>query len=324
MSAYSVCIPRIFSNIPNKKIVGTFEKLQLGKVDTLDVVWKTGRDGSSFKMVFIHFSEWNIHSSAAMKFKEDIENPLVEAKLVYDDPWYWIVLPNQSHAAANSRVSSRSMYRVDEIVDSVSNSNHMLERIAALEDEMSCIYEELYQREFLPVKYRTEYDLNRDIETGDTSTDPFRFSFPMNTESPAMTLAELELEPLHIGLGLGEMEIDTEFQTPPKQPVVHPYNECMYGYQTPQAKSYREVNEYIHGADAILAPMKLARLDSHNDSLSPTVYNVGRELLFNDDAADAWRPYDMECDNTNTNTNFVPLTHKSSKLWMTINCCDNL
>ena len=62
MSSFSVYIPRVFSNISNNKIIGTFERLQLGKVDTIDVVWKTGRDGNLFKMVFVHFSEWNMSS----------------------------------------------------------------------------------------------------------------------------------------------------------------------------------------------------------------------------------------------------------------------
>ena len=75
MSSYSICIPRIFENIPNKKIVGTFERLKIGKVDHMDIVRKTSRDGSSYKMAFIHFSQWNIYSSAAIKLREDIENP---------------------------------------------------------------------------------------------------------------------------------------------------------------------------------------------------------------------------------------------------------
>ena len=157
MSSYSICIPRIFENIPNKKIVGTFERLKIGKVDHMDIVWKTSRDGSSYKMAFIHFSQWNMYSSAAIKLREDIENPNVDAKVVYDDPWYWIVLPNQSRVP--EPISNKPL-------DILKTPTQWLERITNLEDQLSCIYEELYQREYIPVKYRRECDWDTDIETG--------------------------------------------------------------------------------------------------------------------------------------------------------------
>jgi len=193
MSSFSICIPRVFNNISNQKIVGTFEKLQIGKVEKLDIVWKTGRDGSSFKMAFIHFSEWNMRSPAALKLREDIENPKVEAKLVYDDPWYWIVLPNNSDINKPPLPSNQTM-----------SQSVLSDRIANLEEELSYIYEELYKREYIPVKYRTaECDWNSDIETGDMSP---------------MTMTELEVDD------------DTELHTPPKWAAVHPYDDDKIDY----------------------------------------------------------------------------------------------
>ena len=92
---YSIYIPRIFNNIPNKKISDIFEELGLGEVSTMDIIYKTGSDGSRYKMAFIHFTNW-YNTSTALNFRNKIENPDIEAKLVYDDPWYWIVLPNSS------------------------------------------------------------------------------------------------------------------------------------------------------------------------------------------------------------------------------------
>jgi len=163
MSAFSVCIPRIFHNIPNKKIVSTFETLNMGKVKNMDIVWKTGRDGSSFKMAFIHFSEWNMCSSAARNFRDQVEDPRVDAKLVYDDPWYWLVLPNNSTTIINS-YKSGTTYSIPTSLNDVSEMIN--ERITNLEDELNCVYEELYQREYIPVKYRSECEWNQDIETG--------------------------------------------------------------------------------------------------------------------------------------------------------------
>ena len=163
MSVFSVCIPRIFHNIPNKKIVSTFEILKLGKVKNMDIVWKTGRDGSSFKMAFIHFCEWNMSSLAARNFRDQIEDPSVDAKLVYDDPWYWLVLPNNSTTIINS-YKTGSTYSIPTSLNDVSEMIN--ERITNLEDELNCVYEELYQREYIPVKYRSECEWNQDIETG--------------------------------------------------------------------------------------------------------------------------------------------------------------
>jgi len=196
MSVFSVCIPRIFGNIPDKKIISTFEDLKLGRVKNMDIVWKTGRDGSSFKMAFIHFSEWNMNSSAAMTFRDNVENPTVEAKLVYDDPWYWIVLPNKSPVVINSYVNEPMKRN-----NMVSGINTWNERISNLEDELTCIYEELYKREYIPVKYRTMCDWDNDIETGNIST--LNANASQHSSMSPLTLADLENDD------------DTELHTPP-------------------------------------------------------------------------------------------------------------
>jgi hypothetical protein len=196
MSVFSVCIPRIFGNIPNKKIISTFENLKLGRVKNMDIVWKTGRDGSSFKMAFIHFSEWNMNSSAAMTFRDNVENPTVEAKLVYDDPWHWIVLPNKSQVVINSHVNEPTKRN-----NMVSGINTWNERISNLEDELTCIYEELYKREYIPVKYRTMCEWDNDIETGNIST--LNANASHHSSMSPLTLADLENDD------------DTELHTPP-------------------------------------------------------------------------------------------------------------
>lgn len=92
---YSIYIPRVFKNIPNKKIIDTFESFNLGKISTIDVLNKEGKN-DTYKMVFIHFTEW-FDNPAANNLRDKIDNKHQHAKLVYDDPWYWILLPNQSN-----------------------------------------------------------------------------------------------------------------------------------------------------------------------------------------------------------------------------------
>lgn len=156
--SFSVCIPRIFANVSNRKIVNTFEGLNLGKIADMNIVWKTGRDGSAYKMAFIHFNEWNNKCQAAINLRNKIENPNIEAKLVYDDPWYWILLPNKC-PPSQRQLLKQSIFN--------NNLTDCMQRIYNLENELHDIYEELYQREYIPEKYRaTDISEEWDIETG--------------------------------------------------------------------------------------------------------------------------------------------------------------
>ena len=73
MTAYSLCIPRIFNNIPDNKITSTFENLNIGKIKSIDIIDKIGRDGSTFKMAFVHFESWNYYNSSAVNLRKQIE-----------------------------------------------------------------------------------------------------------------------------------------------------------------------------------------------------------------------------------------------------------
>jgi len=86
----SIYIPRIFENITSEKIKYAFEILDLGIVSYIDLVQ---RGPSKSKMAFVHFSEWSTNPSA-QNLARKILDPNSQAKLVYDDPWYWILLPN--------------------------------------------------------------------------------------------------------------------------------------------------------------------------------------------------------------------------------------
>ena len=180
-SQFSVYIPRVFANIPDEKIVKTFEYLDLGKVDKMDVKYRTGVDGTTFKMVFIHFKEW-YSNSAALHFRERVENPGVDAKLVYDDPWHWIVLPNKSAHADTSKN-----------MPMLSNSDFNLEkcfmRIDDMEKELNNLYDKL-----LRTSNNEEY-IDGDIETGNMTRMTMR-----ELEDDDSTLVDdyTDVPPFHI------------------------------------------------------------------------------------------------------------------------------
>jgi hypothetical protein len=161
VQSYSVLIPHIFMNIPIQKIKESFEKLDLGKVEKIDSVIKMSRDGYYYRMAFIHFEYWNMKNIAARNLREKIENPNKEARLVYDDPWYWLLLPNKS--------TQQPIHTEFEKLKLAFQN-----QIQKIENEVECIYEELYKREYIPIEKQPEW-LN-------DSSHTFAPIYPMENE----------------------------------------------------------------------------------------------------------------------------------------------
>ena len=96
----SLYIPHVFASISKKRIVDTFENLQIGNVKRIDFVYKKGH--SEYNAVYIHFNYW-YDNIAARNFQERVLNPNMEARVVYDEPWFWIVLENKAKKAPSGR-----------------------------------------------------------------------------------------------------------------------------------------------------------------------------------------------------------------------------
>ena len=95
ISNLSLFIPRVFVNISSKRIVQIFHSLRIGKVNRVDFLRKRGRNGRPYNAMFVHFEHW-YDNTAARNFQARVRDPSQEARLVYDDPWYWVVLENRS------------------------------------------------------------------------------------------------------------------------------------------------------------------------------------------------------------------------------------
>ena len=108
MSAYSICIPRVFANITWKRVKAVFDQLGLGEIDRIDMVQRTTDDGAKFQRCFIHFKTWaNNDNANAVRTQLDADGG--EVKIVYDDPWFWkcfksrVARPSQGPRNANQR-----------------------------------------------------------------------------------------------------------------------------------------------------------------------------------------------------------------------------
>jgi len=92
----SIFIPRVFANITTERITHIVENVvPLGSVERIDIVEideKTNR-------VWVHFIHW-YDTEFVNEFKKLLLDETKQAKIVYDDPWFWIVLKN-THRLVN-------------------------------------------------------------------------------------------------------------------------------------------------------------------------------------------------------------------------------
>lgn len=91
----SIYIPRVFPNITKARIAAIFQNLDLGVVRQVDLVGRENANNEPYNMAFIHMRSWS-DSVASQNFQERLLDQSREARIVYDDPWYWIVLENRN------------------------------------------------------------------------------------------------------------------------------------------------------------------------------------------------------------------------------------
>jgi hypothetical protein len=89
----SLYIPHVFENFSKAYIL---EKMSnFGEVCKIDFVYKMGKNGKTYNAAYIHFENW-FDTATAANFQEQVLNPEKEARILYDDPWFWIVLENKT------------------------------------------------------------------------------------------------------------------------------------------------------------------------------------------------------------------------------------
>jgi hypothetical protein len=90
----SLYIPKVFENITKEKMTSIFEFLDIGMINHIDFVTKVDNKGKPYNSAYIHFDFWYSNISN-QNLQERLKNS-IECRIVYDDPWYWIVLENKA------------------------------------------------------------------------------------------------------------------------------------------------------------------------------------------------------------------------------------
>jgi hypothetical protein len=91
----SLYIPHIFSNFTKEMVSKVFHDLEIGQVKNIDFVSKINNKGEIYNAAYIHFDHW-YDTISASHFQARVLDPTKEARLMYDDPWFWIALENKA------------------------------------------------------------------------------------------------------------------------------------------------------------------------------------------------------------------------------------
>ena len=90
MCVPSICIPRVFSNVDEKRIRRVLDELKLGDIKCVDIISsKSIEKGPKFSRVVVHFTKWNANENANAARERLINGK--DIKIIYDDPWFWKV-----------------------------------------------------------------------------------------------------------------------------------------------------------------------------------------------------------------------------------------
>ena len=85
----SVCIARVFKNIPKNRIHESLDTLALGDIERIDLVKSRN---PQFNTAFVHYHRWNPDN---MEIREAIVTGK-KVKVIYDDPWFWLLSLSRS------------------------------------------------------------------------------------------------------------------------------------------------------------------------------------------------------------------------------------
>jgi len=108
----SLFIPRVVPEWASQEMItAKFKTLDIGTIQRVDFLEKVGSNGVKYYQAFLHFEMWE-DNAATRNIQEKIIDPQQTAKLVYDEPWYWILLKNnnpltQEEVAVNAALQER-------------------------------------------------------------------------------------------------------------------------------------------------------------------------------------------------------------------------
>jgi hypothetical protein len=100
----SLMIPRVFPQwIDEQTIIDIFHQQHLGRVYKVSIIRVPDSKKRSFPIykAILYFSAW-YDNTIAYHFQQRIFGAKKQARVVYDDPWYWVVFENKTRRLSNN------------------------------------------------------------------------------------------------------------------------------------------------------------------------------------------------------------------------------
>ena len=143
----SLYIPRVFANITKDRITHIFKSLGIGETSVIDFVPREDSNtGESYNMAFVHFEKW-YENVGSQNFQDRVNDPQSDAKVVYDDPWYWICLPNLNPKPDSQRILEETVLnlqgQVDQLYAGLCDQNLELQHLTRVVNTLTAEAEEV-------------------------------------------------------------------------------------------------------------------------------------------------------------------------------------
>ena len=172
----SLCIPRVVSEWANKDLItNKFQSLNIGTIKRIDFVEKSSANGIKYYMAFLHFEQWE-DNPATRNIQHKILNEETGARLVYDEPWYWILLKNNNPISDEEAALQE---RITQLEQQVANLNYWNVYIY---NQINWIYYYMqHQQELQQLaseQMEDEIEVGDEIEVEDENNDDDNSSLP--------------------------------------------------------------------------------------------------------------------------------------------------
>jgi hypothetical protein len=101
-----LCIPRVFDGVSDTDIYNTFNKLNMGIIQKVEIV---SNKYNTFKRGFVYYKTWNNHSETAKQAMERFESGN-DIKIIYNHPWFWKVSISNCVGQGRPRNATKDIY----------------------------------------------------------------------------------------------------------------------------------------------------------------------------------------------------------------------
>ena len=121
----SIYIPRLFGRCDKDVIIERFKSSNIGTINRVDLVEKKNNNGLTYYMAFLHFDSWK-DNETTRNIQTKILVEQTGARLVYNEPYYWILLKNNKPLTNNEALLQERVVALQERVTTLEKQSENL------------------------------------------------------------------------------------------------------------------------------------------------------------------------------------------------------